>query len=97
MVRANPAGEPVVLLLKSRERQPGRVLAVINSTLEDQPVELTDLKAFLGKPMRAWQDLTPDTIPLKLKSEMAFTLAPARLRIFYNPKAAPLQEETKGA
>ncbi len=96
MVRANPAGEPVVLLLKSRERQPGRVLAVINSTLEDQPVRLGDLKALLGKPMRAWQDLTPDTIPLKLKPEMPFTLAPARLRIFFNPKAAPLPEEKGG-
>ncbi len=91
-VRANPAAEPVVLLLKSREAHPGRVLAVINSTLEDQQVQLTDLKALLGKPMRAWQDLTPDTIPLKLKPEMAFTLAPARIRIFYNPKGAPLQE-----
>lgn len=93
MVRANPPGEAVTLLLKSRERQPGRVLAVINSTLEKQPVQLTDLKELLGKPMRAWQDLTPDTIPLKLMPELEFTLAPARLRIFYNPKATPLQEE----
>jgi starch synthase (maltosyl-transferring) len=93
MVRANPPGETVTLLLKSRERQPGRVLAVINPTLKDLPVQLTDLKALLGKPMRAWQDLTPDTIPLKLKPELEFTLAPAGLRIFYNPKAAPLQEE----
>ena len=92
MMRANPRGEAVTLLLKSRERQPGRVLAVINPTLEDQPVQLTNLKDMLGKPMRAWQDLTPDTIPLKLKPELEFTLAPARLRIFYNPKATPLQE-----
>ncbi|MCX5891150.1 MAG: alpha-amylase family glycosyl hydrolase [Deltaproteobacteria bacterium] len=95
MVRANPKGEAVTLLLKSRERQPGRVLAVINPTLEDQPVQLTNLKDLLGKPMRAWQDLTPDTIPLKLKPELEFTLAPARLRIFYNPKGAPIQEEKK--
>jgi len=93
MVRANPEGETVTLLLKSRERQPGRVLAVINSTLKDQPVQLTNLKEMLGKPMRAWQDLTPDTIPLKLKPEMEFTLAPACLRIFYNPKGVPIQEE----
>ena len=36
MVRVNPPDEPVVLLLKSREAQPGRVLAVINSTREEQ-------------------------------------------------------------
>jgi len=93
MMRANPKGEAVTLLLKSRERQPGRVLAVINPTLEDQPVQLTNLKEMLGKPMRAWQDLTPDTIPLKLKPEVDFTLAPACLRIFYNPKGVPIQEE----
>ena len=39
MVRVNPKGEPVMLLLKSRERRRGRVLAVINSTREDQPVQ----------------------------------------------------------
>jgi starch synthase (maltosyl-transferring) len=91
MVRANPKGEPVALLLKSREKQEGRVLAVINPTMEDQAVKIADLKELLGKPMRAWQDLTPDTIPLKLKAEMAFTLAPARMRIFYNPKGTPLE------
>ena len=91
MVRANPQGEAVTLLLKSREKQEGRVLAVINPTPEDQPVRLDNLKELLGKPMRAWQDLTPDTIPLKLKAEMEFTLAPMRMRIFYNPKAKPLE------
>ena len=85
----------MVLLLKSRERHPGRVLAVINATREDQTVQLANLMESLGTPMRAWQDLTPDTIPLKLKAEMAameFTLAPARMRIFYNPEGAPLAE-----
>lgn len=88
MVRVNPRGEPVVLLLKSREAQPGRVLAVINSTPEEQTLRIANLKEILGTPMKAWQDLTPDTIPLKLKNEMEFSLAPARMRIFYNPKGA---------
>lgn len=94
MVRVNPRGEPVVLLLKSREAQPGRVLAVINSTREEQTVRLANLKEILGTPMRAWQDLTPDTIPLKLKAEMEFTLPPARLRIFYNPKGKVSSQES---
>ena len=34
--RVNPPGEPVALLLKSRESRKGRVLAVINSTAEPQ-------------------------------------------------------------
>ena len=49
---------------------------------------LANLKE-LGHAERAWQDLTPDTIPLKLKDQMEFTLAPARMRIFYNPEGAP--------
>jgi len=96
MVRANPQGEAVALLLKSRERQPGRVLAIINSTRESAPVRLANLAEFLGPPARAWRDLTPDLKPLRLKREMAFNLAPAGVRIFYNPEAAPLAEQDQG-
>ncbi len=93
MTRVTPEGEPVVGLLKSRESHPGRVLAVINATREPQKAKLPDLAASLGEPVRAWQDLTPDTVPLKLKPAMEFTLAPARMRIFYNPKGKPLPAE----
>jgi starch synthase (maltosyl-transferring) len=91
--RANPEGEPVVLLLKSRERRQGRVLAVINSTAEAQEVVIPDLTELLGKPRRALTDLTPDTGPLKLGSPLEFTLPPAGMRIFYNPAGTPLVVE----
>jgi len=94
MARVNPSGEPVVLLLKSREALPGRVLAAINSSQQEQPVQLPNLKDFLGAPIRAWQDLTPDTLPLKLKSKVEFILEPAKIRIFYNPQGAPLDQES---
>jgi len=91
-VRINPEGEPVVLLLKSRQSSKSRVLAVINTTSAPQEVAIPDLAELLGKPARGWKDLTPDTIPLKLRSPLEFTLAPARMRIFYNPQGAPLLE-----
>jgi starch synthase (maltosyl-transferring) len=90
--RLNPKGEPVTLLLKSRESRRGRVLAVINPTSEPQEVAIPNLAELLGKPRRAWKDLTPDTIPLKLLGSLEFTLPPARMRIFYNPDGAPLPE-----
>ena len=65
---------------------------MINSTLEDQTVRLASLMESLGTPPRAWQELTPDTVPLKLKAEMEFKLGPAGMRIFYNPEGAPLKE-----
>ena len=95
IVRVNPKDEAVVLLLKSRERYPGRILAVINSTLEGQRVKLASLMEALGPPPRAWQELTPDTVPLRLKPSMAaseLTLGPAGMRIFYNPEGAPIKE-----
>jgi hypothetical protein len=80
----------VVLLLKSRESRKGRVLAVINLTMESQEVAIPNLVELLGEPLRGWNDLTPDTIPLKLKGSVEFTLPPARMRIFYNPDGAAL-------
>ena len=91
--RVNPKGEPVALLLKSRESRKGRVLAVINTTAEPQEVAIPNLAELLGKPRRAWKDLTPDTIPLKLQDSLEFTLPPARMRLFYNPDGAPLPED----
>ncbi len=88
-----PGPWPVVSLLKSREKRPGRVLAVINTTRQEQPVELSDLTARLGKPASGWQDLTPDMVPLKLEPSLNFSLAPSRLRLFYNPKGKPLSPE----
>lgn len=96
MVRANPPGEAVVLLLKSRQSFPGRVLAVINSTRKTQPVRLANLEELLGPPVRAWQDLTPDPNPLLLRPEMAFNLGPAQMRVFHNPDAMPISEEDYG-
>jgi starch synthase (maltosyl-transferring) len=89
-VRVNPATEAVTLLLKSRESRKGRVLAVINPTPEPQAVTIPDLSKLLGKSARAWQDLTPDTIPLKLLPALSFTLLPSRMKIFYNPEGTPL-------
>ncbi|OGR14444.1 MAG: hypothetical protein A3K53_08785 [Deltaproteobacteria bacterium RIFOXYB2_FULL_66_7] len=91
--RVNPKGEPVALLLKSRESRKGRVLAVINTTSQPQEVAIPDLGELLGKPRRAWRDLTPDTIPLKLQASLEFILPPTRLRLFYNPDGPPLPEE----
>jgi len=85
-----PGGGKAVLLLKSRDRRPGRVLAVINPTLEETEVELPDLLELLGKPVPAWKDLTPGLAPLKLETDMKFSLNPAELRLFYNPKGRPL-------
>jgi hypothetical protein len=65
---------------------------VINTTPEPQEVAIPDLAELLGKPRRAWKDLTPDTIPLKFGSFLSFTLPPARMRLFYNPDGAPLPQ-----
>jgi len=94
IMRLNPSeAEPVVYLVKFREGRKGRVLAVINTTREEQPVELNDLGEILGDPPSAWEDLTPDMIPLKLQPSLNFNLAPLRLRIFYNPQGEPVVVE----
>lgn len=97
-----PGATGAALLLKSRAERPGRALAVINPTDLEQQVELADLTALLGKPASAWQDLTPDMIPLHLKSPLAFSLAPFRMRLLYNPQGKPLpvaepEPEAEGA
>jgi starch synthase (maltosyl-transferring) len=95
MTRIDGTGKkPLVCLVKSRESRKGRVLAVINPTPKEQRLELADLAAILGKPASAWEDLTPDMIPLRLKPAMDFELAPFRMRVLYNPKGEPLKIET---
>jgi starch synthase (maltosyl-transferring) len=89
-VRVNPPGEPVVILAKSRESRKGRVLAVINPTAEPQEVAIPEPAEVLGAARRNWQDLTPDTIPLKFETPMKFTLQPTRMRVFYSKDAPPL-------
>ena len=93
MTRVNAPGEPVVMLLKSRDKQRGRVLAMINATREEQRASIPHLGDLLGRPKRAWQDLTPDMIPLKLQTLKEFVLPPARMRLFYNAEAPPLKED----
>jgi hypothetical protein len=94
LLRVNGTGKgPVVMLVKSRESRKGRVLAVINTTKQEQRVEIPDLAEILGKPASAWEDLTPDMIPLRLQPTMDFELAPVRMRLFYNPKGEPLVVE----
>ncbi|MEW6388691.1 MAG: alpha-amylase family glycosyl hydrolase [Thermodesulfobacteriota bacterium] len=90
--RVSPVGEPVVLLVKSRETQKGRVLAVINTSREPQTAVVADLKEILASPPSAWRDLTPDAAPLTLPPSLELTLAPYEMRLFYNPKAPPLAE-----
>ncbi|HZE21882.1 MAG TPA: alpha-amylase, partial [Desulfobaccales bacterium] len=90
--RVNPAGEPVVLLVKSRKSHKGRVLAVINSTPEPQEVAIPDPDELLGEPRRAWKDLTPEARPQKLGASLEFTLAPTGMRLLYNPEGMPLPE-----
>jgi hypothetical protein len=81
---------PVTCLVKSREIRKGRVLAVINTTGEEQQVKLPNLGESLGEPLAAWEDLTPDMIPLRLTPSLEFSLAPHRMRLFYNPHGEPL-------
>ena len=70
----------------------GRVLAVINATLEAQEVRLAELAELLGGPGKAWTDLTPAAAPVKLAPEVNFTLPRAGMRLFYNPAGTPLAE-----
>jgi len=84
---------PVVLLVKSRENGKGLVLAVINTTKQEQRVGIPDLAEILGEPASTWEDLSPDMIPMRLKPTLDFELAPFRIRLLYNPKGEPLVVE----
>ena len=94
MVRLEDGGKerPVTCLVKSRKTGRGRVMAVINTTGKEQQVKLPNLAESLGQPPSAWEDLTPDMIPLRLTPSLEFALAPQRARLFYNPQGEPLPE-----
>ena len=92
MVRVDDCGKegPVTCLVKSRETRKGRVLAVINTTGEEQQVKLPDLGESLGEPLSAWEDLTPDMIPLRLTPSLEFSLAaPPDAALLQPPRRAP--------
>jgi starch synthase (maltosyl-transferring) len=92
--RVNQGGEAVVSLLKSGDRQKGRVLAVINVTGEGQRTPMPSLSELLGNPAAAWQDITPEAAPWNLKKAPAeISLDPWEMRLLYNPQGAPLGEE----
>jgi len=88
--RVSPKGKPVVLLLKSRDKERGRVLAVINTTRKVQKANLPKLADYLGEPGAAWQDLTPEAKLLTVKEMKTFSLAPSEVKIFFNPEGEPM-------
>lgn len=92
MLRVSPKDEPVVALLKGRDREPGRVLALINTLPEPQTAAFPDLPGWLGKPTRAWQDLWPENKPFKPKPSREISLAPLEVRLLFNPSGPPLLE-----
>lgn len=83
--RLSPAGEPVVMLLKSSDNYTGRVLAVINAEPRPQRFSLPKWKAIMGVPAKAIQELTPEAEPLPLGRIRKATLGPAAIRLFYAP------------
>jgi len=89
IARLNSIGEPMVFLLKSGVSR-GRVLAVINATLEPQMAKAPEDAAILGGPMASWQDITPEILPVKLQLGQPLALAPSGMRIFFNPEAPAL-------
>ncbi len=88
--RGNPPGEAVVVLVKSREKDKGRVVAVINTTSEVQQAALPNLTDLLGEPAGSWQDRTPLAVPLTLTPSPVFSLGPYEMRLFYHPGGSPL-------
>jgi len=88
--RISPKGKPVVVLLKSRDQGPGRVLAVINTTPKTQKVSLPKLGRLLGKPESAWRDLTPEGKNLIIKEMKNFALSPFEVKLFFNPEGEPM-------
>jgi hypothetical protein len=85
----SPKGKPVVMLLKSRDKEKGRVLAVINASGKAQKANIAKFGDFLGEPAVAWQDITPEVKPLKLPKTQTLTLAPWDIKLYYNPEGAP--------
>jgi starch synthase (maltosyl-transferring) len=83
LARLNPEGEPVVFLLKSGEIR-GRALAAINATREPQSALLPENGEALEEPLDAWQDVTPEILPVELRRGQTLALPPSGMRVFYN-------------
>ena len=96
MARVSPKGKPVVMLLKSRDKGKGRVLAVINASRKAHKASLAKLGEHLGEPAAAWQDLTPGTDPLKFQKTRTLALAPSEMKIFYNSEGELLPVKKGG-
>jgi starch synthase (maltosyl-transferring) len=96
MARMSPKGKPVVILVKSRDKGKGRVLAVINTSRKAQKANVPNLADCLGEPAAAWQDLTPEAPPRKFQKTQTLALAPAEINIFYNPQGEPLAVKRAG-
>ncbi len=81
--RLTKAGLPVVMLRKSSETHPGRVLAVINATLNPQPGVKLDWLKLLGQPGSEIQEISPGAGPLPPGDVVTLDLEPAAIRLFY--------------
>jgi starch synthase (maltosyl-transferring) len=81
--RLTQAGLPVVMLRKSLETHPGRVLAVINATLHPQTGVQLDWLNDLGSPGSEIHELTPGAAPLPPGDTLKIDLEPAAIRLFF--------------
>jgi starch synthase (maltosyl-transferring) len=89
LVRLSGPGAAPVMLLKSREGEPGRVLAAINPTGGGLVVPAASAEA-AGCPSPDWQELTPDRDPGSWAQRGELDLAPFEVRLFLHPTAPPL-------
>ncbi len=81
--RLTKSGKPVVMLRKSSETHPGRVLAVINATLSPQTGVKIDWLKQLGQPGSEIKEITPGAAPLPPGDVVKIDLEPAGIRLFY--------------
>ncbi len=85
ILRESPSGEPLVLLLKSAETGPGKVLAVINASARRQPRVVLQWRRLLGHPApRGWELTGEDRREVPTGSH-SLDLAPHDLRLFFFP------------
>lgn len=82
--RISPAKDPVVILVKSSPRSPGRVLALINSEVERSHwVYLKELPITLRSSPKVIQELTPKVTQVSSSLPMEVGLEPAQMRVYY--------------
>lgn len=87
--RLNPAGEELVLLVKSQEAEPGRVLAVINTSGGARTLAGLPREAAAGAP-GDWREITPERPPSLMPGGSPLELNPYEVRLFLHPGAPPL-------